>query len=57
MPDADVPPRGRLVPGPVVAVLTIGIAFLGSLWWTLSWFVLGAVIGKSAREWAEQTAK
>lgn len=41
----------RLLPGPVTAVLTIGIAFLGSLWWTLSWFVLGAVVGGLAREW------
>ena len=40
----------RLLPGPVVAVLTIGIAFLGSLWWTLSWFVLGAVVGKLTRK-------
>lgn len=44
----------RLLPGPVVAVLTIGIAFLGSLWWTLSWFVLGAVVGQRAKEWAAE---
>lgn len=42
----------RLLPGPVTAALTIGIAFLGSLWWTLSWFVLGAVVGRLARQWA-----
>lgn len=35
-------------------MLTIGVAFLGSLWWTLSWFVLGAIIGKLAREWAAE---
>lgn len=44
----------RLLPGPVTALLTIGIAFLGSLWWTLSWFVLAAVIGKRARDWAKE---
>lgn len=44
----------RLLPAPLVAVLTIGIAFLGSLWWTLSWFVLGALIGRRAKEWAAE---
>jgi hypothetical protein len=40
----------------VVAVLTIGIAFIGSLWWTLSWFVLGAVVGRLAKNWAKESA-
>jgi uncharacterized membrane protein len=46
----------RLLPSPVVAVLTIGIAFLGNLWWTLSWFVLGGVVGKLARKRLEPPA-
>jgi uncharacterized membrane protein len=46
----------RLLPAPVVAVLTIGIAFIGSLWWTLSWFVLGAVVGRLAKNWAKESA-
>jgi uncharacterized membrane protein len=46
----------RLLPNPVTAVLTIGIAFLGSLWWTLSWFVLGGVVSRLARNWAKRPA-
>ena len=46
----------RLLPGPVTAVLTIGVAFLGNLWWTLSWFVLGAVIGRLAKAWVKRPA-
>ena len=48
---------GRLLPPSVTAVLTIGIAFLGTLWWTLAWFVLGPVVGRLAKNWAKGLAK
>jgi uncharacterized membrane protein len=44
----------RLLPSPVTAALTVGIAFLGSLWWTLSWFILGAVVGRLAKKWVRK---
>ena len=40
-----------LLTEPITAVLTIGVAFLGSGWWTLSWLVFGAVVGRLVKRW------
>lgn len=34
---------------PITAVLTIGVAFLGPGWWTLSWLGFGFVVGRLVR--------
>jgi len=36
---------------PITAILTLGIAALGPGWWTLSWLVFGAIVGRFVRRW------
>ena len=40
-----------LLTEPITAVLTIGIAFVGPGWWTLSWLAFGAVVSRFVKKW------
>ena len=36
---------------PITAACTIGVAFCGPGWWTLSWIVFGIIVKRILRRW------